>query len=65
MSLPSQVIFFKDGKEVRREFTNCGWITSDKFIKSGIRTSLMMINEKFEWDTAVAYGKEYKKEDLI
>lgn len=64
MSLPSIVIFLKEGKEVKRFFTNCGWFANDNSIKRGIKTSLENINENFDWDTAAAYGKIYTKKEI-
>ena len=64
MSLPSIVTFFKGEKEVKRCFTNCGWFANDDAIISGIKRSLSTINENFDWDTAKAYDKTFKKETI-
>jgi hypothetical protein len=63
MSLPSIVTFYQDGKEVKREFINCGWICNKRTIISGIKRALMMA-DPFEWDMAEAYGEEIKKEEI-
>lgn len=64
MSLPTIVVFFKEEKEVKRCFTNCGWFANDKTIINGIKRSLISIEEEFDWDTAQAYDKTFKKETI-
>lgn len=65
MSLPSIVIFYKDGKEVKREFINCGWFCNPKTVKNGIKTTLMMCGDNFEWDSAKAYEMTFKKDEVF
>jgi hypothetical protein len=64
MSLPSVVIFFKDEKEVKREFTNCGWFCNTESVINGIKRTLMMCGD-FEWDVAKAYNMTFKKEEIF
>lgn len=66
MSLPSTVTFYLGEKEVKTEFTNCGWFCNDKSIKRGIKTTLFLFNlkENFEWDSAIAYGQKFSKKEI-
>ena len=68
MSLPSSVIFYKDGIEVRYEFTNCGWICNPDTVKRGIIRTLIDCSGDFDWDDwdiAEAYGFKISKEELF
>ena len=62
MSLPSIVIFYKNGVEIEREFINCGWICNTNTVKNGIKRAL--IGHEIDWDIAKAYGMEISKDDL-
>lgn len=59
MSLPNRVIFYKNEIEV-----NCGWICNINTVKNAIKRTLMMSDEKFDWDIAKAYGMEISKEEF-
>jgi hypothetical protein len=63
MILPSVVTFYKDNKEVRRLFVNCGWFCNPETIKNGIKITLKM-NKKFDWDIAEAYNVKFNKKDF-
>jgi hypothetical protein len=65
MSLPSTVIFYKEDKEIRREFINCGWICNEKSVKNSLERTLLHCGEDFDWDVAEAYGMKImnKRED--
>lgn len=63
MSLPSIVVFYKDGEVIKRSFINCGWICNIDTIKSAIKRTLE-IEKDFEWDDAEAYGIKITKTDL-
>ena len=61
MSLPSTVIFYKDGNEIKRAFINCGWFCNPNTVKRGIKQTLINCGEVFEWDVAEAYGMKISK----
>lgn len=63
MSLPNVVTFYKEGKEIKREFINCGWICRPDTVKSALKRTLSNM-EIFDWDLAKAYGMEIKHEEL-
>ncbi len=65
MSLPSVVIFYKDEKEIRREFINCGWFCNPDTVKSAIKRTLSLCGDDFDWDTAEAYNMKFKKEEFL
>ena len=66
MSLPSVVIFYKEDKEVKRLFINCGWICNEETVKNGVKASLVFHDHDhdFEWDVVKAYGMSFTKKDL-
>jgi len=64
MSSPSIVIFYKNGKKVKKAFINCGWFCDPNTVKRAIKQTLIDCNEVFEWDVAKAYKMEFNKTDI-
>jgi hypothetical protein len=65
MSLPSVVIFYKDEKEIKRAFINCGWVCNQNTLKNAIKRSLIDCGEAFEWDIAEAYGVKITETEVF
>lgn len=65
MSLPSYVIFYKDGNEIKRAFINCGWFCNPDTVKSAIKRTLIDCGDTFKWDIAEAYGMQISKTEVV
>lgn len=64
MSLPSIVIFYKNGVEIERVFINCGWICNINTVKNGIKRALIG-HDELDWDIAEAYGMSISKDEFV
>ncbi|AIX12248.1 major head protein [Citrobacter phage Moon] len=64
MSLPTRAVFYKNGKEIKQTFVNCGWAYDEV---SAIDQVIRAIKDYgIDYDTFVVYGKTYNQpvEDL-
>jgi hypothetical protein len=64
MSLLNIAFFYKDNVEIKRLFTNCGWICNNETIISGIILTLSN-HESFDWDSVEAYGKQFTVDEIL
>jgi len=62
MSLPSKAIFYKNKKEICREFVNCGWSLNEDSILKVLR-ELEYPNDDV-WDEVFLYGDIYTKNEV-
>ncbi|AKU43930.1 major head protein [Citrobacter phage Merlin] len=64
MSLPTKALFYKNGKEIKQAFVNCGWAYDEI---SAIDQVIRAIKEHdIDYDEFIVYGKTYnhRVEDL-
>lgn len=66
MSLPSQIVFFKEGQEVKQCPINVGWHVSLEAFVSSVKevTHAEKINLD-AWDSCTAYRTTFTKEELL
>jgi len=67
MSLPSQAVFYNEGKEVGSSFVNCGWWwdTDDIGMVKRVLTDDDTEYPDCDWDEMKMYGETYTYEQVI
>ena len=59
MSLPTKAVFYKNGKEIKQTFVNCGWAYDEV---SAIDQVIRAIKDYgIDYDAFVVYGKTYNQ----